>query len=52
MGYIFEWKLVERNGPEFLTLIPDNSSKDNCCVMADETGCNIFLECRKPEAFA
>ncbi len=50
MGYIFEWKLVERNGTEFLTLSPDKSERDNCQVIADVTGCNIFLECRKPES--
>jgi extracellular factor (EF) 3-hydroxypalmitic acid methyl ester biosynthesis protein len=50
MGYIFEWKLVERNGTEFMTLTPDKAPKDNCRIMADVTGCNIFLECRKPEA--
>jgi extracellular factor (EF) 3-hydroxypalmitic acid methyl ester biosynthesis protein len=50
MGYIFEWKLVERNGTEFLRLIPEKAAKDDCRVLADMTGCNIFLECRKPEA--
>lgn len=50
MGYIFEWKLVERNGTEFLTLRPDKSAKENCQVIADATSCNIFLESRKPEA--
>jgi extracellular factor (EF) 3-hydroxypalmitic acid methyl ester biosynthesis protein len=52
MGYIFEWKLVERNGTEFMTLTPDKALKDDCRILADVTGCNIFLECRKPEAHA
>jgi extracellular factor (EF) 3-hydroxypalmitic acid methyl ester biosynthesis protein len=52
MGYIFEWKLLERNGRELLALTPDKSAKDDCRVMADYTGCNIFLECRKPEVRA
>lgn len=49
MGYIFEWRLVERNATEFMNLIPDKSLQDNCRVISDVTGCNIFLECRKPE---
>ena len=49
MGYIFEWRLVERNGTEFMNLIPDKMARENCRVIADVTGCNIFLECRKPE---
>lgn len=52
MGYIFEWKLLERNGREFLTLAPDKSAKDDCRVISDLTGCNIFLEYRKPETCA
>jgi extracellular factor (EF) 3-hydroxypalmitic acid methyl ester biosynthesis protein len=52
MGYIFEWRLVERNGTEFLTLIPDQASRNDSRVLADATSCNIFLEVRKPKGAA
>lgn len=47
MSYIFEWKLVERSGIEFLNLRPDKAAPDDCRVIADATSCNIFLENRK-----
>jgi len=48
MGYIFEWCLIERTGPQFSTLIPEGAAKDDCKVTAESTGCNVFLEVRKP----
>jgi extracellular factor (EF) 3-hydroxypalmitic acid methyl ester biosynthesis protein len=48
MGYIFEWRLIERNTKSFLALTPENAVRDECKITADSTGCNIFLEIRKP----
>jgi extracellular factor (EF) 3-hydroxypalmitic acid methyl ester biosynthesis protein len=48
MGYIFEWCLIERTGPQFSNLIPEGATKDDCKVSAENTGCNVFLEVRKP----
>ncbi len=48
MGYIFEWRLIERNGPQMLALTPSGASLDDSKVSADPTGCNLFLEVRKP----
>jgi len=48
MGYIFEWCLIERTGPQMSTMIPDGATMDDCKVTAESTGCNVFLEVRKP----
>jgi extracellular factor (EF) 3-hydroxypalmitic acid methyl ester biosynthesis protein len=48
MGYIFEWCLLERTGPQMSTLIPEGASVDDCKIIAEDTGCNLFLEVRKP----
>jgi len=50
MGYIFEWCLIERTGPEMSKLIPEGATKDDCKVTAESTGCNVFLEVRKTDA--
>jgi extracellular factor (EF) 3-hydroxypalmitic acid methyl ester biosynthesis protein len=48
MDMIMEWHLIYRNAEEFRGLCPDNASQDDCTVVADLTGVNIFMECRKP----
>jgi hypothetical protein len=48
MGYIFEWCLIERTGPQMNVLIPEGASADDSSVTAESTGCNVFLEVRKP----
>lgn len=48
MGYIFEWRLIERTGAQLRALMPDRGTRHDCTVIADDTGCNIFLEVRKP----
>jgi extracellular factor (EF) 3-hydroxypalmitic acid methyl ester biosynthesis protein len=50
MGYIFDWRLIERNGPQMLALMPRGASPDDCKVSSDPTGCNLFLEVRKPDS--
>ena len=48
MGYIFEWRLIERNAAGMELLVPDAASSDDVRITADATACNIFLEVRKP----
>ena len=48
MGYIFEWHLIYRNGKQMASLAPDDATEDDYKVTADITGCNVFIEVRKP----
>lgn len=48
MEYMFEWFLIHRNSKQLAMLAPDQASEDDCAVIADATGCNVFLEVRKP----
>ena len=48
MEYMFEWFLIHRNSQEMTRLAPDQAAADDCAVIADDTGCNVFLEVRKP----
>jgi extracellular factor (EF) 3-hydroxypalmitic acid methyl ester biosynthesis protein len=48
MGYIFEWRLIERNAVGMELLVPDDASPDDIKITADATACNVFLEVRKP----
>jgi extracellular factor (EF) 3-hydroxypalmitic acid methyl ester biosynthesis protein len=50
MGYIFEWRLIERSAAQLGALKPEGANPDDCKVISDETGCNVFLEVRKPMA--
>jgi extracellular factor (EF) 3-hydroxypalmitic acid methyl ester biosynthesis protein len=50
MGYIFEWHLIYRTGQELAAAAPDDATPDDYQVTADITGCNIFIEVRKPPA--
>lgn len=50
MGFIFEWKLIERTGRQLRALAPRDAQPDLCQVSADVTGCNVFLEVRKPQS--
>lgn len=49
MGHFLEWFLVYRTGKQLATLAPEQASADNCKVVAEPTGTNIFLEVRKPK---
>ncbi len=40
MGFIFEWHLVYRTGPEVASLAPAGAAPDDCVVTEDITGCN------------
>ena len=46
--HIFDWFLIYRDGKQLASLAPEQSIRDHCLVRAEYTGCNIFLEIRKP----
>lgn len=48
MEYIFEWFLIHRDSRQLIELSPEQASPEDCRVVADATGCNVFLEARKP----
>lgn len=48
MEYIFEWFLIYRDSKHLLALSPEQAARDDCRIVSDDTGCNIFLEIRKP----
>jgi extracellular factor (EF) 3-hydroxypalmitic acid methyl ester biosynthesis protein len=48
MEFVFEWFLIHRSAAEMEALRPENASPDQCKITTDLTGCNIFLEVRKP----
>jgi extracellular factor (EF) 3-hydroxypalmitic acid methyl ester biosynthesis protein len=48
MGYIFEWRLIERNSAQMSQLAPPGADPDDVRITSDPTGCNTFLEVRKP----
>lgn len=50
MEYVFEWFLIHRNAAQMARLAPEQAAADDCTVFADSTGCNIFLQARKPPA--
>jgi extracellular factor (EF) 3-hydroxypalmitic acid methyl ester biosynthesis protein len=49
MDMIMEWHLIYRSAKDFIKLSPDNAPQEECSIVADSTGVNIFLECRKPD---
>ena len=48
MGYIFEWWLIERNAEQMRSLAPAGVPVEECKISSDFTGCNLFMEVRKP----
>jgi extracellular factor (EF) 3-hydroxypalmitic acid methyl ester biosynthesis protein len=50
MDYVMEWGLIYRNGEELANLRPDGVERQQCRVLADATGANVFLEVPKPRA--
>jgi extracellular factor (EF) 3-hydroxypalmitic acid methyl ester biosynthesis protein len=48
MGFIFEWCLLERTGPQMQRLAPEATILEHCKISAEATGCNVFIEIRKP----
>lgn len=47
--HLLEWFLIYRNGQQLAALAPAQADPDDCRVVAEPTGANIFLEVRKPQ---
>jgi extracellular factor (EF) 3-hydroxypalmitic acid methyl ester biosynthesis protein len=45
---VFDWFLIYRNGRQLAGLAPEQAKPEDCAIRADPTGCNVFLEVRKP----
>jgi hypothetical protein len=45
---MFDWFLIHRDGKRLAALAPDQAMQDQSEVRAELSGCNIFLETRKP----
>jgi extracellular factor (EF) 3-hydroxypalmitic acid methyl ester biosynthesis protein len=48
MECVMDWHLVYRNDENFLALAPSRAAPGSTLIKAEETGVNIFMECRKP----
>ena len=47
--HFLEWFLIYRDANQLASLAPDQAPPENCRVRGEPTGCNIFLEVRKPQ---
>jgi extracellular factor (EF) 3-hydroxypalmitic acid methyl ester biosynthesis protein len=50
MEYVVEWHLVYRDSRQLRGLAPEQSAPGAFQVISDQTGVNIFIEVRKPDA--
>lgn len=50
MDFIMDWHLIYRTGDSLLSTRPDDAAVEDCHVMADYSGVNIYFEARKPAA--
>lgn len=48
MEFIYEWFLIHRDAKGMAAMAPEQAAKDDCQVISEPTGCNVFLEARKP----
>lgn len=48
MEYIYEWYLIHRDARGMAAMAPEQAARDDWRVIAEPTGCNVFLEARKP----
>jgi extracellular factor (EF) 3-hydroxypalmitic acid methyl ester biosynthesis protein len=46
--HFLEWFLIYRDAKQLTALAPTQASPDDCKVVSESTGTNIFLEVRKP----
>jgi extracellular factor (EF) 3-hydroxypalmitic acid methyl ester biosynthesis protein len=49
MEYLMDWHLIYRTGDQLKDLAPKEAPAENCRIIADVTGVNVFLEVKKPE---
>jgi extracellular factor (EF) 3-hydroxypalmitic acid methyl ester biosynthesis protein len=47
--HFLEWFLIYRDGDRLASLAPEQAHPEDCRVMGEPTGANIFLEVRKPK---
>jgi extracellular factor (EF) 3-hydroxypalmitic acid methyl ester biosynthesis protein len=47
---VLDWHLIYRDAPRFATLAPDGAAPESVRIYSDDTGVNIFMEARKPDA--
>ncbi|MCU0782647.1 MAG: class I SAM-dependent methyltransferase [Verrucomicrobia bacterium] len=47
---VLDWHLIYRDAQRFATLAPDGAPPDGVRVFSEDTGVNIFMEARKPDA--
>ena len=48
MEFIFDWFLIHRDGKQLAALAPEQAVAEHSEIRAELSGCNIFLETRKP----
>jgi hypothetical protein len=48
MEFMFEWFLIHRDSRQMEEISPTQADPEDCLVRVDSTGCNAFLEARKP----
>lgn len=48
MEFMFEWFLIHRDSRQMEDISPTQTEQEDCRVLIDPTGCNAFLEARKP----
>jgi extracellular factor (EF) 3-hydroxypalmitic acid methyl ester biosynthesis protein len=49
MEYLYEWFLIHRDAVDMAAMSPSQAERDDWRVVAEPTGCNVFLEARKPQ---
>lgn len=49
MEFLLEWHLICRDSGQVASLAPEKAQPDQCKVIADSTGVNVFIEVRKPD---
>ena len=50
LDLLLDWHLIYRDAPRFATFAPDGAAPDGVRLYSDDTGVNIILEARKPDA--
>jgi len=48
LEFLLDWHLIYRDAPRLSSFAPDKAQLDNCNVISESVGVNIFLELRKP----